>query len=259
MSEKKLSKDEQIQLLTDKVSNMTINQQGFELTENRLREQVRKKLEEIEGGDRRDKGALIFKKLLAVKKELKAVTKNQTNQNQNFKFRGIDQFINALKPLLDKHGVMMIPRVGLIKEAEYKENKKGTQQKHIQIVMEYDFFAEDGSKVTAQIPAEGVDSGDKGLNKALSAALKYCLIQTFTVPTEDMEEADFGNPATEGGTKTVKKAAARTYDRKPAEKKVEEAPKLEVVPNSESNFLAFQEQKRAAELAPKEAGGEEDY
>jgi hypothetical protein len=61
--------------------------------------------------------------------------------------------------------------------------------------MEYDFFAEDGSKVTiGPIPAEGLDSGDKATNKALSAALKYALIQTFSVPTEDMAEADLESP-----------------------------------------------------------------
>ena len=61
--------------------------------------------------------------------------------------------------------------------------------------MEYDFFAEDGSKVTVgPIPAEGLDSGDKATNKALSAALKYALIQTFSVPTEDMAEADLESP-----------------------------------------------------------------
>jgi hypothetical protein len=61
--------------------------------------------------------------------------------------------------------------------------------------MEYDFFAEDGSKVTVgPIPAEGLDSGDKATNKALSAALKYALIQTFSVPTEDMAEADLDSP-----------------------------------------------------------------
>ena len=31
-------------------------------------------------------------------------------------------------------------------------------------------------------------------NKALSAALKYALIQTFSIPTEDMAEADLDSP-----------------------------------------------------------------
>src|SRR5690606_11320769 len=51
------------------------------------------------------------------------------------------------------------------------------------------------SKVTiGPIPAEGLDSGDKATNKALSAALKYALIQTFSIPTEDMAEGDAESP-----------------------------------------------------------------
>ena len=82
--------------------------------------------------------------------------------------------------------------------------------------MEYDFYAEDGSKVTVgPIPAEGLDSGDKATNKALSAALKYALIQTFSIPTEDMAEADLDSPEigassskdTASSTETIKTAA----------------------------------------------------
>ncbi len=61
--------------------------------------------------------------------------------------------------------------------------------------MEYDFYAEDGSKLTVgPIPSEGLDSGDKATNKALSAAFKYMCIQTFWVPTEDIEDGDKDSP-----------------------------------------------------------------
>jgi hypothetical protein len=81
-----------------------------------------------------------------------------------------------------------------IKEVVRSSGKTGLD-KHVTIMMEYDFYAEDGSKVTVgPIPAEGLDSGDKATNKALSAALKYALIQTFSVPTEDMAEADLETP-----------------------------------------------------------------
>lgn len=141
---------------------------------------------------------LIYKKMSDVMKEVGAVGKDQRNTAQNFKFRGIDQFVNALYPALTKHGVFMAPRCVSeeheIKEVERSSGKKGID-KHVTILMEYDFFAEDGSKVTVgPIPAEGLDSGDKATNKALSAALKYALIQTFSIPTEDMAEGDSESP-----------------------------------------------------------------
>lgn len=140
----------------------------------------------------------IYKKMSDVMKEIGYVGKDQKNAAQGFKFRGIDQFVNALYPALVKHGVFMVPRCvqerSELKTVVRSSGKEGID-KHVNIMMEYDFFAEDGSKVTAgPVPAEGLDSGDKATNKALSAALKYALIQTFSVPTEDMAEADLESP-----------------------------------------------------------------
>lgn len=142
--------------------------------------------------------SLIYKKMSQVMAEIGHIGKDQKNTAQGFKFRGVDQFVNALYPALTKHGVFLAPRcVGRteeIKDVERSNGKKGVD-KHVSLLMEYDFFAEDGSKVTiGPVPSEGLDSGDKATNKALSAALKYALIQTFSIPTEDMEEADKDSP-----------------------------------------------------------------
>jgi hypothetical protein len=150
-------------------------------------------------------GGSIFKKMSQVMSEIGHVGKDQKNTAQGFKFRGIDQFVNSLYPALTKHGVFMSPRC--VKEVHelrtvVRGNGKEGIDKHVNILMEYDFFAEDGSKVTVgPIPAEGIDSGDKATNKALSAALKYALIQTFSIPTEDMAEGDLESPVISGYTK----------------------------------------------------------
>jgi hypothetical protein len=136
----------------------------------------------------------IYKKMNLVMSDIGAIGKNQKNAQQGFKFRGIDDMLNALYPALTKHGVFMTPRCVKeeheIKEVIRSSGKPGID-KYVNLLMEYDFYAEDGSKVTVgPIPAEGIDSGDKATNKALSAALKYALIQTFTIPTEDMTDGD---------------------------------------------------------------------
>jgi hypothetical protein len=163
---------------------------------------------------------LIFKKMAAVMRDIGSVGKDQKNTAQGFKFRGIDQFVNSLHPALVKHEVFMAPRC-VSEEHELKEVTRGSGKqgvdKHVTILMEYDFFAEDGSKVTiGPIPAEGLDSGDKATNKALSAALKYALIQTFSVPTEDMAEADLESPV-------IGKEVAKTSEPAPREVKQEAA------------------------------------
>jgi hypothetical protein len=156
---------------------------------------------------------LIYKKMSDVMKDVGAIGKDQKNTQQGFKFRGIDQFVNALYPALTKHGVFMSPRATSftheLKDVVRGSGKAGVD-KHVSIMMEYDFYAEDGSKVTiGPVPAEGLDSGDKATNKALSAALKYALIQTFSIPTEDMAEADFESPEI-ASSKTVAVTASTT-------------------------------------------------
>lgn len=147
----------------------------------------------------------IYNKMSQVMKEIGFVGKNQKNSAQGFKFRGIDDMINALYPALTKHGVFMAPRVTSytqeLREVTRSNGKQGVD-KHVAMLVEYDFFTTDGSKVTVgPIAAEGLDSGDKATNKALSAALKYALIQTFSVPTEDMADSDLDSP--EISSKTV--------------------------------------------------------
>lgn len=147
---------------------------------------------------------LIYKKMSDVMKDIKSVGKDQKNVSQGYAFRGIDQFVNALYPALTKHGVFMTPRCvkeeHLLKDVT-RSNGKSAVDKHVTLLMEFDFFAEDGSKITVgPIPGEGLDSGDKATNKAMSACLKYALIQTFSVPTQDMAEADLDSPVLETNT-----------------------------------------------------------
>ena len=142
--------------------------------------------------------SLIYKKMSQVMSDVGFVGKNQKNQAQGFRFRGIDDMVNALYPALVKHGVFMAPEVvkeeHTLKEVTRSNGKEGVD-KHVHLLVKYTFYAEDGSSVAVgPIASEGLDSGDKATNKALSAALKYALIQTFSIPTEDMAEADLETP-----------------------------------------------------------------
>jgi hypothetical protein len=163
---------------------------------------------------------MIFKKMVEVAKDIGAIGKDQKNAAQGFKFRGIDQFVNALYPALTKNGVFMTTEVVAenheLKEVERSSGKKGVD-KHVHLTMKYTFWAEDGSSVSSTIASEGLDSGDKATNKALSAALKYALIQTFSIPTEDMEEADRESP-------TMGAVPVKTAEREPVQMEVRHTP-----------------------------------
>ncbi|MGE0294989.1 MAG: ERF family protein [Hyphomonadaceae bacterium] len=117
------------------------------------------------------------------------IGKDRNNQQQGFKYRGIDDAYNALNPLLAEFGVFTVPEV-MEKTREERTNSKGTTLAFTCLRMKYTFYAKDGSSVSAIVEGEGMDSGDKSSNKAMAVAHKYALLQVFCIPTEEQKDPD---------------------------------------------------------------------
>ena len=87
--------------------------------------------------------------------------------------------MNALSPAFIKNKIFCVPCVKK-KEREERKNAKGGNLIYTLIEVEYTFFsAEDKSHIQVTILGEGMDTGDKSVNKALSAAFKYACFQLF--------------------------------------------------------------------------------
>ena len=88
------------------------------------------------------------------------------------------------------HGLCILPRCTERTVVE-RTNAKGTALFYVTVRAEFDFVsAADGSRHTVVTYGEAMDSGDKATNKAMSAAYKYALLQTFAIPTEGDNDAD---------------------------------------------------------------------
>lgn len=135
----------------------------------------------------------VYKAINAVQSELTkiGITKDGRNtQGAGYNFRGIDQVYNTLSPLLSKHGLCILPRVTKSEQTE-RTSSKGGVLIYSYVTMEFDLVsAEDGSKHTICTVGEAFDSGDKSMNKAMSAAYKYAAFQAFAIPTEGDNDAD---------------------------------------------------------------------
>ena len=118
-----------------------------------------------------------------------AIGKDQMNLQQKFKYRGIDQVYNALNPVMAELGIFICPEV-LDMKREERETKNGTVLTYTILTMKYTVYAPDGSHITMTVMGEGMDSGDKGCNKAMSIAMKYAMFQLFCIPTEEMKDPD---------------------------------------------------------------------
>jgi hypothetical protein len=72
-----------------------------------------------------------------------------------------------------------------------RQTQKGGVLFYVTVEAEFDLIsAEDGSKITARTYGEGMDTSDKSTNKAMSAALKYAIIQTLSIPTEELFDSE---------------------------------------------------------------------
>ena len=120
--------------------------------------------------------------IVGVMNDIGAVGKNDRNKQQNFMYRGIDAVMNALQPALIKNKVFIVPKV-LEEQREERQSKKGDTLLYARLKMEYTFFADDGSNISATVIGEAMDSGDKATNKAMSVAYKYACFQVFCIPT----------------------------------------------------------------------------
>ena len=134
-------------------------------------------------------GAKIYPAIANVMAEIGAVGKNKRNQQQGFLYRGVDDVMNAINPALTKNKVFVVPEV-MDCTRENRTTSKGNPLIYSVAKIRYTFFAEDGSNVQAIVIGEGMDSGDKSMNKAMSIAFKYACFQVFCIPTEEMADPD---------------------------------------------------------------------
>jgi hypothetical protein len=128
----------------------------------------------------------VYEAIAAITGELSkiGIAKDSTNEQQHYKFRGIDDVYSTLSPLLAKFKLCILPRV-IERTVLERETRNGGALFYTVLKVEFDFVsAEDGSKHTTCTIGEAMDTADKSSNKSMSAAYKYCCFQTFCIPTE---------------------------------------------------------------------------
>lgn len=137
--------------------------------------------------------AQIYELIPKIMAEVGAIHKGRKNQQQGYAFRGIDDVYLAMQGPLAQHGVFYVPKV-LDSVREERQTKSGGTLIYTTLKMQFTFYAPDGSNVETVTVGEAMDSGDKSSNKAMSAALKYALLQVFCIPTEEDNDTENASP-----------------------------------------------------------------
>lgn len=118
--------------------------------------------------------AEIYQAIIGVMSDIGVIGKEKRNTQQGFKYRGVDDVMNALQPVMVQHGLFVVPEIIDQKREERQTKNKGNLIYSV-CTVRYTFYAKDGSSVQCVVVGEGMDSGDKATNKAMSIAFKYAL------------------------------------------------------------------------------------
>lgn len=150
----------------------------------------------------------IYESICGVMADIGAVGKDSRNTQQGFMFRGIDAVMNALSPALIKNRIFVVPEI-LEQTREERQSSKGGLLIYSICKIKFTFYAEDGSSIAATVIGEGMDSGDKATNKAMSIAFKYACFQVFCIPTEEMQDPDAECHEVKADDKAVKEEVGK--------------------------------------------------
>lgn len=104
-------------------------------------------------------------------------------------FRGIDDMYNALNKHLADEWVFFTSEV-LETVREERASKNGWMLMYSIIKMKFKAFCSDGSFVESTTIWEAMDTADKSMNKAMSTAYKYALMQIFCIPTNEDKDTE---------------------------------------------------------------------
>jgi len=139
----------------------------------------------------------INQKLIEVRKAVQFLKKD--SQGEGFKYVSSSKAIIAVRQKLDEHGVLLVPR---IKKTAISPHVTGSG-KHwyfTELDMEYTWVNAEkpDDTIVATWYGQGIDSGEKGVGKALTYAEKYFILKSFNIPTDKDDPDGLPPPERDG-------------------------------------------------------------
>lgn len=135
-----------------------------------------------------------------------------------FNFRGVDDVMNAVGPVLRTHGVSVVP-TAVEHHPEDVTTSKGSKMRNVTVLVSYAIHGPAGDSMTGAAAGEAADSGDKATPKAMSVAFRTFLLQSLCLPTDEpdpdqhqYERAEAPAPPQETPAQTALRGIANAQD-----------------------------------------------
>lgn len=117
------------------------------------------------------------------------VPKRGHNAFQNYDYPMEVDIVEAVREKLAEQKVFLFSTVDEVSCEELKSDKGSVWRTTVTLTFTF-VDGESGETFSVNYIGVGDDKGDKGIYKAYTGALKYCLLKNFLIPTGDDPEAD---------------------------------------------------------------------
>jgi len=138
----------------------------------------------------------VFAAINAISAELAehGIAKIHVNETDEYPYRSIDDILDRLSPLLARHRLCVFPRA--LERTETQCKDEGNRSLfHVSLKVAFTLTSvDDGSSQTVKAYGEALDASDKATAKAMTAAYKSAMIQTFCIPLAGSEDPDRASP-----------------------------------------------------------------
>ena len=132
----------------------------------------------------------IYKKLLAVQKEIKGLGKDATSGSSNFGFKYVtgSKILEAIKPILNEQGLILKQEIVKVENEriDYTTKNGSKSEMLYKVWQKFTWIdTETGEKDENEFYAAGQNDWEKGLGSALTYAERYFLLKYFHIATDE--------------------------------------------------------------------------
>lgn len=161
-----------------------------------------------------DKDVALLKKLHQATHAIKYMKKDGVNSQQGFKYLSAEQIVSEINRVLAEVGLYFAANVEECVELETGHTKNGGHIYRCRIKLRACVYDIDTGKFFEYyVYADGYDSGDKALGKAMTYGTKYAMRMIFSIETGENDP----DKHTQEETKSLRKQHANKFDKMPAD------------------------------------------
>jgi hypothetical protein len=134
----------------------------------------------------------IYQKMNAISEEITTLAKTGHNSFHNYDYITEPNVLEALKPLLIKHGVFVTKTIVDCQHVTITTGKSPSVLTSVSVKYSFVNIDKPEDKIDVVFCGQGCDAQDKGIYKAMTGCNKYAFLKTFDIATGDDPEKDNG-------------------------------------------------------------------